>query len=333
MAPLKILVAKFPSQVVVFRIEPHHVEAALARYKGPLPLPPVEIDFHSIEEPEGFNPKLAEAFALIGFRFPTERIEAHAPALKLIQLTGAGLEHLLPLDWLPRRVALANASGVHGPKLTEWAGMVLLMLHTHMPHFTTAQRAHDWSKRYSSGIGGKRALIYGTGGLGTAVATAARRLGIETVGVRRTPLPARSFDRVIGTEAAKEAIGSADFVILTTPLTPTTQNMMDAAMFARMKPGAGFANFGRGGLVDQEALMAALHAGKIDGAVIDVTEPEPLPAESPLWDTPNLIITPHISCDDPETYVPRTLDIFLDNVARRAAGRPIRNRVVPSRAY
>jgi phosphoglycerate dehydrogenase-like enzyme len=108
---------------------------------------------------------------------------------------------------------------------------------------------------------------------------------------------------------------------------------MNEALFARMKEGAGFANFGRGGLVDQDAMIAALVSGKLGGAIIDVTEPEPPPTDSPLWDTPRLIITPHISCDDPITYIPRTLDIFFDNIIRQQAGTAIRNRVIRQRAY
>jgi phosphoglycerate dehydrogenase-like enzyme len=325
----RILVAKFPTQSIVFKIEPDHVEGALARWRNPIP---VEFEYFSTEDPD-FGSRVAEADAMIGYRFPTGAVTANAGRLRLIQLTGAGFEHLLPLDWLPRSVALATASGVHAPKIREWAGMVLLMLHSHMPHFVTAQRAHEWSKVYSSNIAGRTALIFGTGGIGGAIAAAARSLGVKTIGVRRTVKPTRGFDQVIGSDAAPDAVAEADFVILATPLTPATEGLMNAGMFARMKPDAGFANFGRGGLVDQEALMAALRAGAISGAIIDVTEPEPPPEDSPLWDTPNLIITPHISCDDPLTYIPRTLDVFLDNIVRGLEGRAIRNRVIRSRSY
>jgi len=276
---------------------------------------------------------VAVADAMVGFRFPTGAIPRSNGRLRLIQLTGAGMEHLLPLDWLPRQVALATASGIHAPKTREWATMVFLMLHSNMPSIVTAQRGHEWTKPYSSTIGGRTALIFGAGGIGGAVAAAARGLGMKTVGVRRTVRATRGFDRIIGMDQAAEAVAEADFVVLATPLTPNTRHMMNADLFARMKPGAGFANFGRGGLVDEDAMIAALHSGKLGGAVIDVTEPEPPPPDSALWDTPRLIITPHISCDDPVTYIPRALDIFLDNVVRRVEGRPIRNRVIRSRAY
>ena len=330
MGKLRALVAKFPTQAIVFKIEPHHVKDALKRWSKPLP--PLDIEFCSTEAP-AFGTHAAAADMMIGYRFPTSAIPHKGGALKLIQLTGAGFEHLLPLDWLPRQVALATASGVHAPKLKEWAGMVFLMLHSQIPHFITAQRAHEWSKAYSSNIAGKTALIFGTGAIGGAIAAAARGLGVRTIGVRRMPQPTRGFDRVIGSDDAAEAVGAADFIILATPLTPATRHIMNADLFARMKPEAGFANFGRGGLVDQDAMIAALESGKLGGAIVDVTEPEPPPADSPLWDAPRLIITPHVSCDDPVTYIPRTLEIFLDNILRRTEGRAIRNRVVPQRAY
>jgi phosphoglycerate dehydrogenase-like enzyme len=197
----------------------------------------------------------------------------------------------------------------------------------------TAQRAHAWSKAYSSNIAGRTALIVGTGAIGSAVAAAARGLRIRTIGVRRSVRPTRGFDTVIGLPEVPQAVTTADFVVLATPLTPATRHLMNADLFGRMKPDAGFANFGRGGLVDQDAMLAALASGALGGAVVDVTEPEPPPADSLLWDAPRLIITPHISCDDPSTYIPRTLDLFLDNIVRLAEGRAIRNRVVRSRSY
>ena len=330
MRKLNVLVAQYPNQDAVFRNVPARVEAAIAR--APASLPPLEFSWCATDDP-AFGERATAADAMIGFRFPTDQIKRPGSALRLIQVAAAGIEHLLPLDWLPRSVALATASGVHAPKIREWAAMVLLMLHSRMPHFVTAQRAHQWSKAYSSHIAGRSALIVGTGGIGGSIAAAAHGLGIRTTGVRRNIRPTRHFDAVIGLQDLNDAVASADFVVLAMPLTPTTRHIVNADLFGRMKPEAGFANFGRGGLVDQEALRAALVAGTLGGAIIDVTDPEPLPPDSPLWDAPRLIITPHLSCDDPESYVPRTLDLFLDNIRRRVEGRPIRNRVVRSRAY
>jgi phosphoglycerate dehydrogenase-like enzyme len=330
MRKLSVLVAQYPSQEAVFRIVPSRVDAALGR--APASLPPLEFSWCATDDP-AFGERVAAADAMIGFRFPTEPIARSDTALKLIQVAAAGIEHLLPLDWLPRSVALATASGVHAPKIQEWATMVFLMLHSRMPHFVTAQRAHAWSKAYSSHIAGRNALIVGTGGIGASIAAAARSLGLRTTGVRRNVRPTRHFDTVIGLDALDGAVAEADFIVLAIPLTPSTRHIMNSHRFERMKPEAGFANFGRGGLVDQEALRTALDTGALGGAIIDVTDPEPLPSDSPLWDAPRLIITPHLSCDDPESYVPRTLDLFLDNIRRRVEGRPVRNRVVRSRAY
>jgi phosphoglycerate dehydrogenase-like enzyme len=310
-------------------IDQPQLDAALARAGHAVSIVPRFLVTDSADMPEA----LAAADAAIGWRLPTQLIRAHGARLRLIQLTNAGIDNLVPLDWLPGGTALCNASGIHAARLQEWASMVLLMLHAQMPHFATAQRDHAWSRRSSSRIAGKTALIYGTGALGGAVARAARGLGLRTLGIRRTPGPAENFDTVLGLDAHRQALPQADFVVLTLPLTPATHGLADAGFFACMRSGAGFANFGRGALVDQPALCAALERGTPGGAIIDVTTPEPLPADSPLWSAKNLIITPHVSCDDPATYVPDALDLLIDNLARLDRGAPLRNRIDPGRGY
>jgi glyoxylate/hydroxypyruvate reductase A len=327
---LNVLVAHSPKQTPIFRITAQEMDAAVERHASTLPN--VAVEFCAVEDP-GFGQVMDRAYGMIGWQFPLDLVRQSRGPLRLIQLTGAGAEHLIPFDWLPRHIALASASGIHGPKLEEWSVMTLLMLHSHIPHFATAQRRHQWSKAHSSSIAGKHALIFGTGGIGSAVARAAKRLGVRTTGVRRLPAPVRSFDSVIGMDAADEALAAADFVVLATPLTPATRGLMSAARFARMKKGACFANFGRGGLVDQDAMIGALESNHLGNAAIDVATPEPPPEDSPLWDTPRLLITPHVSCDDPATYIPSALDVFFDNLRRRLAGRKVRNRVDPVRAY
>lgn len=329
-APLHLLLARAPEQRPMFWVHPEQV--AEARARATVPLPPIEATVCPIDDPR-FDEMMDRSFGMIGYRFPRGSVSASKGALSLLQLTSAGVEHLLPFDWLPPHVALANASGVHAPKVEEWAIMVFLMLHTHMPHFASAQRRHEWSKAYSSTIEGRKAVIFGTGSIGGAIARGGKRLGLDITGVSRSAQAVDGFDRVLAPADAGPALAQADFVILATPLTPQTQGMMDAAMFARLRKGACFANFGRGGLVDQDALIAALESGHLDGAVLDVTTPEPLPPESPLWDAPNLLISPHVSCDDPVTYIPRTLDIFMDNIHRRLNGLPLRNVVDPAQSY
>lgn len=323
-APLRLLVSRAPTQQALFRIEAAQVEAALARCD--LPLPPVEVVVRETTDPDYLD-ELERADALVGFRFPQEAVQRTRGPLRLIQLTGAGCEHLLPLTWLPEQVALATASGIHAAKVEQSATMVLLMLHAHLPFFAAEQRERRWSPRHSGAIAGRKALIFGVGGIGAALARAAKTLDLEVTGVRRSPGAAAPFDRVVGTAEGLALLSEVDFVLLAMPLTPETMGLIGAREFQRMRPDAGFANFGRGGLIDQEALIAALKAGHLAGAVLDVTTPEPLPPDSPLWDAPRLLITPHVCCDDPDTYIADALDLLLDNLHRLQQGLPLRNQV------
>ena len=319
-----------PEQQKMFRTEPAHIEAALARCK--LPLPPLDFTVRLTTDPD--LPAVVErSLALTGFRIPTELIQRTQGALRLVQLTGAGLEHLMPLAWLPDRVALANASGIHAAKVEQSAVMTLLMLQARMPQLATAQREHAWTPLHSGSIAGKSALIFGVGGIGAALARGAKQLGLAVTGVRRSPAATEPFDAVIGVAEALARLGEFDFVLLAMPLTAETKGMLGAADFARMRPDAGFANFGRGGLIDQDALIQTLRDGHLSGAMLDVTTPEPLPADSPLWDAPRLLITPHVACDDPDTYVADALDLFLDNVYRLLHGQPLRNLVDRTLGY
>jgi phosphoglycerate dehydrogenase-like enzyme len=125
----------------------------------------------------------------------------------------------------------------------------------------------------------------------------------------------------------------ADFVLLATPLTPETRGMISRERLARLRPGAGIVNMARGAIVDQDALCDALDAGRLSGAVLDVFTPEPLPPDSRVWTTRNLVVSPHVSCDDPATYTSLSLDLLLANLECWAAGRPMPNRIDTARWY
>ena len=156
---------------------------------------------------------------------------------------------------------------------------------------------------------------------------------IHIIGVRRHARRARWVDEMYGPEGIDAVLRRADFVVVTTPLTPETDNLIDRRRLDLMKPGAGLINMSRARVVDYAALVGKLRAGSLAGAILDVFDPEPLPAASPLWDTPNPIVTPHVSSDDDVSYAPLTLDPFFDNVRRHLAGRPLRNRVRPRLGY
>jgi phosphoglycerate dehydrogenase-like enzyme len=271
------------------------------------------------------------AHVLVGFGLPARRI-AELADLRWIHLVSAGVNHLLPLDWLPPRVALTNSSGVHAELAGEYGAAALLMLNFRVPAHASNQRRGHWDQHFNSPIGGKTVVLIGLGAIGGSVARQARRLGLRVLGVRRSRRPHPYTDRVFGPGDLPDLLPRADFVVVTAPMTPETRHMLGAKELDRLKPEAGLVNMSRAGLVDYEALTRKLEAGELAGAVIDVCNPEPLPAASPLWQTRNLVITPHIS-SDPVDYVERMTRIFLDNVSRLLAGRPLRNRVLADRGY
>jgi len=265
--------------------------------------------------------------------FPRADIARDLPALRWIHIIGAGIEPLLPLDWLPQGVVLTNNSGVHWAKARESGMMALLALNSALPQLVSQQRRAQWKPIFTGCTAGRSVLVIGLGDMGGAVAEGAKRLGMNVTGVRLNPAPHPHADRVIGLADLDAALGLADFVVIATPLTPATHHLLDGRRLALMKPGAGLFNIGRGGCLDHDALAAALAGGHISGAVLDVFDPEPLPATSPLWSMDNVIITPHVSADDAERYLPLTFDLVFANAARLQRGEALLNVVDPVRGY
>jgi len=266
-------------------------------------------------------------------RFPLHGLAAAAPELRWIHIIGAGIEPLLPLDWMPAGVVLTNNSGVHVEKAREFATMALLMLNCRLPAMVWHQRRRQWHPIFTATLAGKTAIVIGLGDMGSTVARAAKRLGLHVVGVRRQAKPHRSADETVSVRQLDEVLPRADFVVVAAPLTPATRHLIGSRQLAMMKPDASLLNIGRAGVVDYAALCARLGERALAGAIIDVFDPEPLPADSALWDTPNLIITPHCSSDDVDRYIPLTLDLVFDNVKRLVAGKPLRNRIKPQHGY
>ena len=276
---------------------------------------------------------MATAEVLIGYRFPKQSLRKDAPSLRWIQVLGAGVDYLLPLDWLPPDITLTTNSGAHPPKAAESATMAILMMNSRIPLLIGSQRRHEWTRRFTPRVAGRVLAIVGVGRIGGAIARAAKGLGMHVLGVRRTGEPHRHVDEMFGPGGLEEVLARADIVLANLALTSVTRKLFGARQFSLMKPTASFINMTRGGVVDQNALADALREGRLSGAMIDVTSPEPLPSDSPLWDVPNLIITPHVLSDDDDEYVPRTLDIFMDNVRRYCGGKRLRNRVDTEHEY
>jgi phosphoglycerate dehydrogenase-like enzyme len=282
-------------------------------------------------DPATVTPAMREADVLIGFEIPHRRI-AEMPRLSWIHMVSAGVDHLLPLDWLPRRVALTNSSGVHAELAGEYAACALLMLNSGIPRHATNQRRGHWDQVFNSPIAGKTLVLVGVGAIGGSAARQAKRLGLRVIAVRRRRKPHPHADEVHGADALLRVLPRADFLMVTAPLTPETRHIIGAKELDALPPHAGVVNMSRARLVDYDALTRKLERGELRGAVVDVLDPEPHPKESPLWHVPDLLITPHIS-SDPLDYRDRMLKIIRENFRRLLAGRPLTNRVDRGRGY
>lgn len=265
--------------------------------------------------------------------FPLYELGRVAPQLRWIHIIGAGIEPLLPLDWLPDRVVLTNNSGVHVAKTRESVLMALLMLNARLPAMVANQRDHHWQPIFTPSIAGRHLLVVGVGDMGGAAASAGRVLGLHVTGVRRGGGAHPDVARMITPDALDTVLPDADFVVLAAPLTPDTRGMFDRRRLGLLKPGVGLFNIGRAGLLDHDALADGLASGAISGAILDVFDPEPLPADSPLWDVPGLMMMPHVTSDDADAYLPMTYDLVFANADRLARGQTLTNRVDPARGY
>jgi phosphoglycerate dehydrogenase-like enzyme len=255
---------------------------------------------------------------------PRERFRDIAPRLKWIQTTAAGIDALMPLDWLPKDVTLTNNTGAHGPKAEESCLMGLLMLQSRLPEILRNQQNHVWDCICTTPIAGKTVVVVGFGDLGQGAGRAAKKLGMQVIAVTRSGTPHRLADRVVKASRIDGVLPKADFVIVTTPLTADTRNLMSRSRINLLKKGAGFINIGRAPIVDYDALREKLDSGHLGGALLDVFYREPLPKDSPWWTTRNTVVMPHISCDDPR-YIARLLDTWFENFERFLAGKKLRN--------
>jgi phosphoglycerate dehydrogenase-like enzyme len=256
-----------------------------------------------------------------------------APNLKLIFLTNAGLDKLAPFTWLPPGVILMNNRGTHAAKSGEFALMAILMLANRIPAMASNQRRGVWRKLWGSVLSGRRLTVVGLGTLGGATAEHAALFGMRVTGVRAHPEPHPSCETVVGTADLDDVLPETEFLVLACPLTDATRGLMTRKRLESLPSGAGLVNIGRGELLDQEALCDLLDHDHLSGAVLDVFTPEPIPPGHRLWSTPNLIISPHTSADDPATYNPHSLDIFLTNLAAWRDGKPMPNRFDIARGY
>jgi phosphoglycerate dehydrogenase-like enzyme len=272
---------------------------------------------------------VAEAEVLYAWKFPPE-LYADATRLSWLQAMGAGVDWAL-VPTLPAAVTVTRIPGIFGPWMREYVLGWCLSITQRTETYRRAQRERRWREDIlPERLAGKTITIVGLGDIGRTIAAGARALGLRVLGVSRSGRAVRGVDQVFRLPRLGRALGEADFVVVSLPLTGDTKGLLGVPALAAMKPTAWLFNIGRGAVVDETALIAAMRERRIAGAVLDVFATEPLPAEHPLWGFDNAVVTPHIS--GPSTP-PEITPVFNDNLARWLAGRPLRHVVDRARGY
>jgi glyoxylate/hydroxypyruvate reductase len=261
----------------------------------------------------------------------------HASALRWVQATSAGAGEQVAAAGLSaadlNRVTVTSAAGVHAGPLAEFALLGLLAFAKGLPRLLDDQRARRWGHYPVGELAGGTLLIVGLGQIGAEVARLASGFGMRVIGLNRGGTGEWPYvDHVAAIATLHEWLPRADAIVVSVPLTPETAGLIDAGAITRIKPGATFVNVGRGGVVDEGALIEALRSERLAGAALDVFATEPLPAESPLWELPNVLLSPHttgLSWHEDE----RIVSLFVENLGRYLRGEPLRNRVDPELLY
>lgn len=276
--------------------------------------------------------RIPEVEVLLAFR-PPRGMWSGARRLRLIQMMGAGVDALLPAPDLPAQVQVTNARGLHGVQMSEFALAMMLALAKRIPRALEQQRAHLWKLYGMPQLTRKTLGILGLGAIGAAIAEKARAFGMRVIGTQRTPKEIPNVELVVsGPEGTARVLRESDYLVVLLPLTPETRGSIGARELDQMKPGAYLVNLARGGIVDEQALLERLRSGQLAGAACDVFAQEPMPSSDPLWDAPNLIVTPHVAGLEPE-YMLRLMELAVDNVSRLERGEPLRNLVDRERGY
>ncbi len=282
---------------------------------------------------------LPEADVVLGFAVRPANFSS-ARQLRWVHSTAASVTGVLFPALVESDVVVTNSRGLHADAMAEHA-LAMMLAFTRKLHLSRdAQRARVWAQEAlwveSPGIGsltGSTLGLVGLGKVGSAIASRARALGMRVVAVRRNPAasPEPAHEQW-PTSRLDDLLAESDWVVLVAPHTPETERLLGPAELARMKPGARLVNLGRGALVDEPALVEALRSGRLAGAALDVFAEEPLPLTSPLWDLPEVILTPHTSGMGPR-YWERAMEQFVANLRRFVAGEPLMNAVDKRAGY
>jgi phosphoglycerate dehydrogenase-like enzyme len=281
--------------------------------------------------PEDFAARIGEVEYLLALN-PPRGHWARAARLRLVQVLGAGVDGVLPAPDLAPEVVLANQRGMSAAPMAEFGLTLVLALLKQLPGFVAAQRERAWRRALPARVAGKTLAILGLGAIGEALAERAAALGMRVLATQRAPKAHPAVAKIEPPERTDAVLAEADVVVLLLPLTAETRGFFSRERFACMKPGAYLVNLARGGIVDEAALVEALREGRLAGAAFDVFASEPLPAASPLWEAPNLWITPHMAGGFPE-ILDETARRFAENVACLERGERVTNAIDRTRGY
>ncbi|MFC1918763.1 D-2-hydroxyacid dehydrogenase [Chloroflexota bacterium] len=283
---------------------------------------------------EKLDTLLAAVEVIYGNGLPQNLI-ARAPKLKWIQVTSAGANRFLDKDMVESPVILTNTSGIHAIPISEFVLGLMLMFVKQVPFLFQTKQEKQWKRFPSAVLRSKTVGIIGLGSIGKEVARLAKAFGMRVLAIRRsakTAGRARYVDVLLPQNQLRPLLEESDFVVLSPPLTPETANLIGEKELQTMKPTAYLINIARGGIVDEEALIHAIEDKWIAGAGLDVFATEPLPADSKLWELPNLVLSPHIS-GSMEGYNQQANKVFLENLTRYLNGNKLFNMVNKKKGY
>lgn len=286
------------------------------------------------ETPEDLAPALQHATALLLWGHPPLPFGRYldlAPELRWVHSSGAGVEELVVPELLARRITLTNSHGLYSNAVAELALALMLGWAKRLPTRLRAQHEHRWEQGFTHRMRGATLVVLGLGSIGTALARSARGLEMNVVGVRRTARPSRYASEVVTLADLDDVLPRAEYLAICCPDTPETHGLLGRRELALLPPGAFVVNVARGSVIDESALIDALRSGHLGGAGLDVFQQEPLQADSPLWDLPEVLVSPHFP--NTANYQQDTLRLFLDNLERFRSGRRLRNVVNVRRGY
>ncbi len=290
------------------------------------------VDFKVIAAGEQASDEdLAKAEILFAPGMPPGAL-AKMPKLKLIQSLTAGVDHWLSRKDLKPDLPLSAARGTHRIQVPENILGALFHITKRYHQIALAQAESKWQRSMSDTLAGKTLGILGLGTIGQQVAMKAAALEMRVIGTKRTPEPVPGVEKVYGFDDTDKVLSESDYVVVLLPVTPLTENLLNASRLAKMKPTAWLINFARGAIIVDADLIAAVNAKTIAGAVLDVFRVEPLPSDDPFWKTPNIYVLPHIGGFHPDrdSWVAALLS---DNISRHLDGKPIRELVERERGY